>query len=202
MRRRIVHALIALLAAGGAVRLGARRRARRQVEAAKGSATAVAAVDPALQAVRRQLPSAATSPQHDDIVIADEADDPTHGSDPQVEPEPPLVMERPSPAVASRGRFLSIPWSPHPDPPPAATTELRLHCTLTAEGMELARVDVRETASQVFVTVLARWSPAAPGGGDTADEPPTGRKREATATLREPLGERTLVHAPHDDAPR
>ncbi|MDW5593124.1 hypothetical protein VSS74_02160 [Conexibacter stalactiti] len=102
-----------------------------------------------------------------------------------------------------RGRFLSIPWSPHPDPPPAGTTELRLHCTLTAEGMELARVDVRETASQVFVTVLARWAPAAAPGGAASEvaAAPASRKREATATLREPLGERTLVHAPHDAPP-
>jgi hypothetical protein len=106
----------------------------------------------------------------------------------------------PEPAnSASATRFLSIPWSPHPDPPPPETIELRLHCTLTAESMELARVDVRETASQVFVTVLARWAPAP----EPADAPsPTGRKREATATLREPLGDRTLVHAPHDDPPR
>lgn len=111
-------------------------------------------------------------------------------------------MERRRPTAASRGRFLSIPWSPHPDPPPAGTTELRLHCTLTAEGMELARVDVRETASQVFVTVLARWAPGEPGDAPAAGTALTGRKREATATLRQPLGERTLVHAPHDDPPR
>lgn len=202
MRRRIVLAVVALLAAGGAVRLSARRRARRQVEAAKRSAAAVAAVESALPAVPRQLPSAATPPQDDDIVIADAASDPALSFDPQVEPEIPVIMERPSPTAASRGRFLSIPWSPHPDPPPADTTELRLHCTLTAEGMELARVDVRETASQVFVTVLARWSPVAAGGDASADKPPTGRKREAIATLREPLGERALVPAPHDDAPR
>ncbi|HST41558.1 MAG TPA: hypothetical protein VLK58_18715 [Conexibacter sp.] len=118
-----------------------------------------------------------------------------------MEPRPPVERPEP-PSAAARGRFLSIPWSPHPDPPPSDTTELRLHCTLTADGMELARVDVRETASQVFVTVLARWAPAPPpGDGEASSQTPTGRKREATATLREPLGERALVHAPHDEPP-
>jgi hypothetical protein len=95
-------------------------------------------------------------------------------------------------------RFLSIPWSTHPDPPPPETTELQIHCTLTSASMELARIDVRETASQVFVTVLARWRPHAPG-----EQPQTpDLKRTATAALDAPLGDRALVHAPHDDAPR
>lgn len=66
--------------------------------------------------------------------------------------------------------------------------------------MELARVDVRETASQVFVTVLARWEPST---GEVATSPAAdvGRKREATASLRDPLGDRALVHAPHDAPP-
>lgn len=128
----------------------------------------------------------------DDAVIADKASDRKLLPNPQVEPEnrPPSV------------RFLSIPWSPHPDPPPPDSTELKIHCTLTSEGMELARVDVRETASQVFVTVLARWEPGAEPGDTNDDDAPRGRKREATATLREPLGERALVHAPHDAPPR
>ncbi|MDO8213687.1 hypothetical protein [Conexibacter sp. CPCC 206217] len=98
------------------------------------------------------------------------------------------------------GRFLSIPWSPSPDPPPREARELRIHCTLTSAAMELARVDVRETASQVFVTVLARWEPST---GDVAANSAfdSGRKREATASLRNPLGDRALVHAPHDAPP-
>ncbi len=64
--------------------------------------------------------------------------------------------------------------------------------------MELARVDVRETASQVFVTVLARWRPHDAAG----KQPEPDLKRTATAALGAPLGDRALVHAPHDDAPR
>jgi hypothetical protein len=115
-----------------------------------------------------------------------------------ISPNPQVEPERSS----DTRRFLSIPWSPHPDPPQAGSTELRIHCTLTSEGMELARVDVRETASQVFVTVLAQWAPEDPHPAAHAGTAPTGRKREATATLREPLGDRALVHAPHDAPPR
>lgn len=68
--------------------------------------------------------------------------------------------------------------------------------------MELARVDVRETASQVFVTVLARWEPPTDEAAATTPTASSGRKREATASLRNPLGDRALVHAPHDTPPR
>jgi hypothetical protein len=161
MRRRDVSAAVVLTAVGAAALLRGRRRAARAV--AHGDHAAIAATT----GERALLPQ------------------------PQVEPEPAMVME-PVP------RFLSIPWSTSPDPPPPSATELRLHCTLTSPAMELARVDVRETASQVFVTVLARWRPRAeeaPSGG-------TDLKRTATAKLRAPLGDRALVHAPHDDAPR
>lgn len=133
--------------------------------------------------------------------ILDEAGDRVALPDAQVEPEATAVMERAAPVMETGARFLSIPWSPHPDPPPPETTELRLHCTLTADGMELARVDVRETDSQVFVTVLARWEPAdeEPRPTPTREE---GRKRQAVARLARPLGERALVHAPHDAPPR
>ena len=107
-------------------------------------------------------------------------------------------MERRAAVMETGPRFLSIPWSTHPDPPPPETTELQIRCTLTSAAMELARVDVRETGSQVFVTVLARWRPPTPGDA----EPQPDLKRTATAALKAPLGDRTLVHAPHDDAPR
>lgn len=107
------------------------------------------------------------------------------------------VAARPLDVPSGSPRFLSIPWSTHPDPPPPGATELQIHCTLTSYAMELARVDVRETASQVFVTVLARWRPDAPDGTAAPD-----LKRTATARLQSPLGDRALVHAPHDDAPR
>lgn len=107
-------------------------------------------------------------------------------------------MEPGARVMESGPRFLSIPWSTHPDPPPPDTTELQIRCTLTSAAMELARVDVRETGSQVFVTVLARWRP--PTSGEDAAQPDL--KRTATAALKAPLGDRALVHAPHDDAPR
>jgi hypothetical protein len=132
----------------------------------------------------------ALQPREDETAISFHTSDHAILSHPQVEPE----------RAPRSSRFLSIPWSPHPDPPPAGSTELRIHCTLTSESMELARVDVRETASQVFVTVLAQWAPD--GSARATDDAPTGRKRETTATLREPLGDRALVHAPHDAPPR
>jgi len=161
MRRRVVSAALVVAALGGAALVRGRRRAARVVTHGDHPAIPEATGD------RAMLPQ------------------------PQVEPEPSVIME-PTP------RFLSIPWSTSPDPPPPSATELQLHCTLTSPAMELARVDVRETASQVFVTVLARWRPRAEElqPSDAAD-----LKRTATATLKAPLGDRALVHAPHDDAP-
>ncbi len=104
------------------------------------------------------------------------------------------------PVMETGPRFLSIPWSgPTPIRPRRRRPSCSCHCTLTSTAMELARVDVRETASQVFVTVLARWRPL-DAGRDTQPEPDL--KRTATAALKSPLGDRALVHAPHDDAPR
>jgi hypothetical protein len=168
MRRRVVPALIALLAVGLALWQRSRRRAARLLDVAEQRATPVSAAPKALPAAARLLEAGRIDPPR-----------------------------RSMPTT----RFLSIPWSPHPDPPLPHTTELQIHCTLTSEGMELARVDVRETASHVFVTVLARWEPSGPDpdGTHASDR---GRKREATATLRAPLGDRALVHAPHDEPPR
>jgi hypothetical protein len=194
MRRRVVSALIALLAVGLALWQRSRRRAARLLEAAEQQSTTPAEA-------QRALPPATSEQADGDAEITDSPGDRAVPSQSQVEPETRPISTR----------FLSIPWSPHPDPPPPDARELRIHCTLTADGMELARVDVRETASQVFVTVLARWAPApaAPSAGpdtgaesDPASIPNSGRKRETTAKLASPLGNRTLVHAPHDDPPR
>lgn len=180
MRRRIVPAAVALFALGVIALLRRRRRAARAVAHADHAAIPVVTGHPA------RLPQ------------------------PQVEPES-AATEAPSTPVMETAapRFLSIPWSTHPDPPPPTATELQIHCTLTSPAMELARVDVRETASQVFVTVLARWRPVAPASPpDPPDAAPPAEarapdlERTATATLKAPLGDRALVHAPHDDTPR
>lgn len=92
-------------------------------------------------------------------------------------------------------RFVSLPWRPIPDRPPADTTRLRIRVPIREGAMALARVDVRETRSQVFVTVIARWDPRADPTAPTRDV-------EAVARLDRPLGDRTLVHAPTDDLPR
>ncbi len=168
MHRRIVSAAVVVVALGVIALLRGRRRA----------AQAVTTVD------QRAIPA--------------RAEDRERPSQPQVEREPAGVMEPAAPVMETAPRFLSIPWSTYPDPPPPDTTELQIHCTLTSAAMELARVDVRETGSQVFVTVLARWRPP------DAALPPSAPdlKRTATAALQAPLGDRALVHAPHDDAPR
>ena len=98
--------------------------------------------------------------------------------------EPVALLEAPS-------RFVSIPWTLAAAPEDRAELRLRYACT---EQMELDRVDVQETPSQVFVTVLMRWQP--PAGGWFAWE----RQHEAVVALSGPLGSRALVHAPVDVA--
>jgi hypothetical protein len=93
-------------------------------------------------------------------------------------------------------RFVSVPWtlvSGASEDDTRQQRELPIEFTLLGERMDLDRIDVRETDSQVFVTVLARYEPPAPG----APEPPAyGVAREAVVRLAAPLGERALVHAP------
>ncbi|ADB52927.1 hypothetical protein Cwoe_4514 [Conexibacter woesei DSM 14684] len=116
------------------------------------------------------------------------AADRTPKTHPQVEGERRHRFARSGP------RFVSIAWWAVDDPPPADATELRIRFALArGDAMRLDRIDVRETGSQVFVTVLAWWepSPGDPRGGTTDDH-------DATVTLERPLGDRALVHAPHD----
>jgi hypothetical protein len=85
--------------------------------------------------------------------------------------------------------FVSVPW----EPTAAAAEDRELAIRLTrSEQMTLDRVDVRETPTQVFVTVIARWDAAAGGRFAFDVEEP------ATVTLRGPLGERELVHGATD----
>jgi hypothetical protein len=102
-------------------------------------------------------------------------------------PEPP-----PAPAALPEGpRFVSAPWR--------LTTEAsedRAELSIRYRGgehMELDRIDVQETPTQVFVTVLMRWRP--PAGGRLAWD----REHDATAPLSRPLGARELLHAPVDE---
>jgi hypothetical protein len=96
----------------------------------------------------------------------------------------------PPPAALAPGpRFVSVPWEPVA--PPGEDPELAIRLTRSKQ-MTLDRVDVRETPTQVFVTVIARWEPPA-GGWFAFDVEET-----ATVTLSEPLGDRELVHGATD----
>jgi hypothetical protein len=93
-------------------------------------------------------------------------------------------------------RFRSIGWATVGAPPTPEAKELRVGFDLLAGVMELARVDVRETPSQVFVTVLARMTVEDGSGWSASAE---AQEAQATVTLATPLGERELVHAPVDE---
>lgn len=93
-------------------------------------------------------------------------------------------------AGAARSPFRSVAWTLLDDEPDADATALRIGYSLVARHESLARIDVRETSSQVFVTVLARFEPPAGGWFAYAEA------HKATVDLRAPLGDRTLVHAP------
>jgi hypothetical protein len=109
---------------------------------------------------------------------------PTTGDAEHVPAEAP-----PAPAqAAAPSHFVSVPWVALPA---GDGEELRIRYRATAQ-MELDRVDVQETDTQVFVTVLVRAE--APSGGRLADE----IEADATALLHRPLGDRELVHAPLD----
>jgi hypothetical protein len=78
-------------------------------------------------------------------------------------------------------RFLSVPWQLAE--PAGEEAELAIRFA-HAEGTALDRVDVRETPTQVYVTVIVR----AAGVGTGAPVQQT-----ATVTLSAPLGDRELV---------
>ena len=103
---------------------------------------------------------------------------------PQAVPPAPAL-----PALPPAPRFLSVPWTLVDAP--AERGELAIRYSAT-EHMELDRIDAQETPTQVFLTVLVRWSP--PGGGWFAAR----RETDATVELSRPLGARELIHAPDD----
>ena len=178
----LVLALVAAIAA-------AVRRARRPTGAL--GADRAATSQPALAAgpVPRLLEAGSDPGGDGHRETSGASGDSDHGSQAQVEHEIPPVEPGHGP------RFVSLPWQPVPDPPPPATSTLRVRCALIDGEMELARVDVQETPSQVFVTVLARWE-RSPAGA-----PVRTREVEHAVELRAPLGDRALVHAPTDVRP-
>jgi hypothetical protein len=118
---------------------------------------------------------------------------------------PPLAASRPSTARPMPPASVATSRAPASDAPPTrfrsvrwelvAAPADRAELTLAhAAGAHLrsSRIDVRETPSQVFVTVLveARADTPAP------DAPAT--RAEATIPLSRPLGGRELVPAPTD----
>lgn len=91
-------------------------------------------------------------------------------------------------------RFVSVPWTLVESDP----AEPRLTIGYAGdEHMELDRLDAQETPTQVFLTVLMRWSPPAEAGGRFART----REHEAVVSLSGPLGTRELVHTPVDLEP-
>jgi hypothetical protein len=104
-------------------------------------------------------------------------------------PHQAVVPAPAAPALPPGPRFLSVPWTLVDAP--AERGELAIRYA-SAEHMQLDRIDAQETPTQVFVTVLVRWSP--PAGGWFASQ----RETDATVALTRPLGERELIHAPDD----
>ena len=99
---------------------------------------------------------------------------------------PAPVAERP--ALPAAQSFLSVPWTLVEAPEDAAELAIRAEI---AERLTLDRVDVQETPTQVFVTVLVRPQAAAEPAGEHG-------ATDTTVTLSRPLGERELIHAPAD----
>jgi hypothetical protein len=97
----------------------------------------------------------------------------------------------PAPAAhdAAPSHFVSVPWVPRGAAGDGG--ELRIRYRASAQ-MELDRVDVQETDTQVFVTVLMRAE--ARSGSPLGDE----IEADASARLQRPLADRELVHAPLD----
>lgn len=108
------------------------------------------------------------------------------GKRPNPLPEPP-----PAPLALPPGpRFVSVPWSLVEAPGDHPHLTIRYS---SSTHLVLDRIDAQETPTQVFVTVLMRWSPPAGGPSASQDE------QEATVALSGPLGSRELIHAPVDD---
>jgi hypothetical protein len=81
-----------------------------------------------------------------------------------------------APALPAGPRFVSVPWTLVEAPADAVE--------LTIRAAAAGQVDVQETPTQVFVTVIA--------------ESPAAAAADATVPLSRPLGERELIHAPVD----
>jgi hypothetical protein len=97
----------------------------------------------------------------------------------------------PAPAAhdAAPSHFVSVPWVALGAAGDGG--ELRIRYRASAQ-MELDRVDVQETDTQIFVTVLMRAE--ARSGGPLGDE----IEADASARLQRPLADRELVHVPLD----
>jgi hypothetical protein len=104
-------------------------------------------------------------------------------------PSGPLEPRPQQQALPPAPRFLSVRWTLVEAPDGEPELAIRYE---RSEHMALDRIDVQETATQVFVTVLARWTP--PAGGWLVWNVET----DATVALNRPLGDRELVHAPVD----
>jgi hypothetical protein len=121
-----------------------------------------------------------------------------HNEPPALHNEPPALHDPPAvPDLLPRPRphspFRSVAWHLLDGDPAPEATELRIGFSLMGRYERLARIDVRETASQVFVTVVARLDP--PAGGWFA----YGEAQQATVVLEAPLGDRALVPSPPDE---
>lgn len=205
MRRRIVPPLIAALAA--ALAFWRRRAATAPAPAAAPAPPPPPAPEPAAPAAAAPPAPAAPAPAPSPPPVPDPAPA-ASGSVDAAQPEPAAAADAdPPPAAAAAPAtpapradgdgpvFLSMPWTLATNEATARPqTELPIRFTLLGEGMELDRIDVRETDSQVFITVLARYLPP-PGGPSPARY---GVARDAVVRLAAPLGERALVHAPDD----
>jgi hypothetical protein len=104
-------------------------------------------------------------------------------------PNPLPQSPAPLPALPPGPRFVSVDWTLVEAIEDGARLAIRYECL---PDMELDRIDVQETPTQVFVTVLMRWQPPA-GGWFVSPE-----QRDARVELGRPLGERELIHAPSD----
>ncbi len=100
----------------------------------------------------------------------------------------PAALPDPDPRP-SGPRFVSVPWELAATP--ADAPELAIRFT-RSEHMTLDRIDVLETPTQVFLTVLVRWEP--PAGGWFAYD----RDEPASVALQHALGERELIHGAID----
>lgn len=202
MRRRLVPVLLALLA----VAVAAWRFSRRRAAALLGPADAPAHAESGTRTLRLASPllleAGAPPSSTDDAEIADATGDRVNIPHPQVEREE-RAYEPEGRGYDPAPRFVSLAWTAADAQPGAETTELRVRFGLVPGEMRLDRIDVRETASQVFVTVLAWWEPPAapPAEADRDAGTVPSDERIETVALREPLGDRTLVHAPHDHPP-